>query len=62
MLQHAAHDAFAGGDVACQADDVFTGPVAHKDSLKDAVPLFYLKNPANCLSRQRLDARRFRDL
>ncbi len=32
MLQHAAYNAFAGGDIAGQSDCIFPGPVAHADS------------------------------
>ncbi len=32
MLQHAAYNAFAGGDIASQTIDIFPGPVAHADS------------------------------
>jgi hypothetical protein len=43
MFQHTSDDAFAGGDVTGQTDDVLPGPFAHEDSSKVAVSLFYLK-------------------
>jgi hypothetical protein len=32
MFRHAAYDALAGGDVASETDDFFSGPITHKDS------------------------------
>ncbi len=45
MLQHSAYNAFAGGDIAGQTDDIFSGYAAQSRFLEGRIItiLFYIK-------------------
>src|SRR5689334_19430120 len=54
MLQHAAHNTFAGSDITCQTNYIFSGPIAHRNSWALIDSRFILMSFRDFSNRKRL--------